>query len=53
MIVFAGPSSSVRTRSARIPPRKNDARIDTRYMMEIRLWSTVVAHDMKPWLRLR
>ncbi len=36
-IVFAGVSSSVRISSAKMPPSRNDARIDTRYITPIRL----------------
>jgi hypothetical protein len=34
-------------------PRKNDVRIMVRYMIPMRLWSTVVIHDQTPFLAFR
>jgi len=53
MIPGLGPSSSVRMRTARIPPSRNEVRIDTRYMTPIRLWSSVKSQDRKPWAWVR
>jgi hypothetical protein len=51
-MVGCGPSSSVRTRTAKTPPRKNAKRIDARYSTPIRLWSRVNNHERMPldWL---
>ena len=51
--LFPGVRSFVRTRSAKTPPRRNDARIDTRYITPMRLWSRVNSQDFRPrpWVR--
>ena len=53
MIVRPGVSSSRRTRSAKMPPRMNANRIEARYMMPIRLWSSVVSQLFRPFGVLR
>ena len=39
-------NSSSRTRRARMPPMENASETATRYMIPMRLWSTVSAHDL-------
>ena len=52
MVCF-GVSNSMRTSSAKMPPRKNAASTDHRYMTPIRLWSTVRSQLFKPFGELR
>jgi hypothetical protein len=48
MMVGPGVSSSVRTRTAKTPPRKNEATMTSRYITEMRLWSRVNSQDRIP-----
>ena len=53
MIVGPGLQSSARTINAMMPPRNRATKMPTRYIMPMRLWSSVKAQDMKPRLQLR
>ncbi len=53
MIVRPGVKSSMRTSSAKTPPNTKNVMTEIRYMMPIRLWSSVMSHDMIPFFTSR
>ena len=53
MTVGPGVSSSMRSSSAKTPPRKNPVSVNARYMTPMRLWSSVVSQDRTPFSALR
>ena len=51
--ILINTGSSVRSAMARVPAIRKKNSVAARYIIPMRLWSTVISHDMSPFLARR